>query len=503
MLNAPQTTRTVAVVGAGPGGLTAAMILAGRGYRVTVFERENAVGGRNRTLRLGDYVFDIGPTFLMMGFLLQEVFALSGRRLEDYLQLVELDPLYRLTYDDVTLLATRDHEAMKARVEQAFPGNGPGLDQFMRRERLKYDGMYPCLKVPYDTLSSMISFRLLRALPHMSIGEKLFGHLGRFFSDDRCRLSFTFQAKYLGMSPWDCPAAFAILPYIERAYGIHHVMGGLSRISEAMARVIEEHGGQIRTSAPVARISTDSQRRARGVVLENGERVDTDAVVINADFGYAMAQLFEPGFLRTYTPTKLATMRYSCSTFMLYLGLDTIYDETHHHIIFAHDYRRNMEDIAAGRPLSDDMSIYIRNASGNDTALAPAGHSALYVLVPIANMRSDAPWTTERTAAMRNTVLNHLEQRTSMHDLRSHIVAEHVITPQNWRDDFNLYDGSTFNLSHNLAQLLYFRPHNRFQECANCYLVGGGTHPGSGLPTIYESGRIAADLVSEDNRRRK
>ncbi len=495
MTSTRHETSTVAVVGAGPGGLTAGMILASRGYRVIVFERADIVGGRSRALHVGDYVFDTGPTFLMMGFLLQEVFALSGRRLEDYVQLVELDPLYRLTYDDVSLLSTRDHEEMKARVEAAFPGNGPGLDSFMRRERLKYDGMYPCLQMPYDTLLSMVNYHVLAALPHMSIRESLFQHLGRYFTDDRCRLSFTFQAKYLGMSPWDCPAAFAILPYIERAYGIHHVMGGLSRISEAMAQVIEEHGGEIHTGEPVARVLTDHHRRARGVALENGERIEADTVIINADFGYAMEHLFEPGFLRTYTPAKLAKMRYSCSTFMLYLGLDTIYDEPHHHIIFASDYRRNMEDIAAGRPLTDDMSIYIRNAVATDITLAPPGHSALYILVPVANMRSGDNWTAERAAALRDTVLTHIEQRTSMHDLRAHIMAEHMITPRDWRDDYNLYIGSTFNLAHNLAQLLYLRPHNRFQECASCYLVGGGTHPGSGLPTIYESGRIAAELI--------
>ncbi|MBD3243981.1 MAG: phytoene desaturase, partial [Chitinivibrionales bacterium] len=413
-------------------------------------------------------------------------------------QLVEMDPLYQLTFDDATLLSTPDHEEMKARVERTFPGNGPGVDRFMRRERRKYDAMYPCLKMPYDTLLSMLNWRMLAALPHMSIRENLFGHLGHYFSDDRCRLSFTFQAKYLGMSPWECPAAFAILPYIERAYGIHHVMGGLSRISDAMARVIEEHGGEIHTDRAVTRIITDSGRRASGIALGDGERIDADAVVINADFGYAMENLFEPGFLRTYTPAKLSAMRYSCSTFMLYLGLDTIYDEPHHHIIFASDYRRNMEDIAAGRPLSDDMSIYIRNAVATDSTLAPPGQSALYVLVPISNLLSGFEWTADYVAGLRDTVLTHIEQRTAMHDLRRHIVAEHMITPRTWKDDYNLFAGSTFNLSHNLAQLLYFRPHNRFEECRNCYLAGGGTHPGSGLPTIYESGRIAADLICKD-----
>jgi phytoene desaturase len=189
---------------------------------------------------------------------------------------------------------------------------------------------------------------------------------------------------------------------------------------------------------------------------------------------------------------------------MIYLGLDTIYNEPHHQIIFAHDYHRNITEISYEGILSKDLSLYIRNGSLSDTTLAPKGHSALYILVPVPNLLSDIVWDDEKKAFYREKILTMIEQRTSMTDLRRHITAEHVITPYDWQTKLNIFKGATFNLSHNLLQMLYFRPHNRFQECHHCYLAGGGTHPGSGLPTIYESARITAELITEDfSRNRK
>lgn len=488
----------IAIIGAGPGGLSAAMILANRGYRVSVYEREDRVGGRNRNIELGPYRFDLGPTFLMMEFFLREIFQLAGRNIDDYLDLVRLDPMYALDYGTQKLLVTDDHAAMKTRLAQVFPGDEEGLDRFMAKEKIKYEKMYPCLRKDYSSPLSMLRKDLLRALPHLDLTQSIFKKLGDYFSDEKCRLSFTFQAKYLGMSPWECPAAFTILPYIEHEYGIYHVMGGLGQVPLAMAKVVEELGGSIHLGRTVEEVQVDAKRRARGVRLADGEEIAADAVVINADFGHAMENLFRPGLLRKYTGEKLRKRKYSCSTFMLYLGMDRTYDEPHHQILFAEDYRRNLEDIAAGRPLTDDMSVYVRNASCTDPSLAPENHSALYILVPVPNSLSGIDWSAEQKAAYRDKVLDRIAQRTGMGDLRPHIVTEKLITPEDWKNDYHVFEGATFNLGHNLGQMLYLRPHNRFEEVKNCYLVGGGTHPGSGLPTIYESGRITANLICKD-----
>jgi phytoene desaturase len=484
----------VVIIGAGPGGLTSAMLLASRGFRVTVLEREAYVGGRNAEIRVGPYSFDLGPTFLMMKFLLDEVFAESGLSSDNFMKFVRLDPMYRLQMGDQIIESTTDHDRMRAEIGRVFPGSEKGYDLYLEREQRRFSRMLPCLQKHYSTAASMLSADLLKALPRLSLGRSLFGVLGRYFDPEKLRLAFTFQSKYLGMSPWECPAAFAILSYVEHAYGVYHVMGGLNRISQGLARAAGRLGAAIHLSTPAKRLLLDG-RTVKGVELESGDRIECDDVIINADFGYAMTHLVPEGVLRKYAPARLGAMRYSCSTFMLYLGLDKVYDMPHHTIVFADDYRTNVEDIFVRQCLSRDCSIYVRNASVTDPELAPPGHSAIYVLVPVPNRFAEVNWAQERSR-FRDRIIETIAQRTAMKDLGSHIRAEKVVAPDDWEETYGVYGGATFNLAHNIGQMLYFRPHNKFEELEGCYLAGGGTHPGSGIPTIIESGRISANLIS-------
>ncbi|MBF0430449.1 MAG: phytoene desaturase [Fibrobacteria bacterium] len=491
------TGKKIAIIGAGPGGLTTGMLLANSGYEVTVFESQDRVGGRNRSITLGDYTFDTGPTFLMMLEILEEVFQSTGRDIRKYMELVELDPMYKLSFIDKEISPTRNHEKMAEQIKQLFPGHEKGLMEFYKNEKKRYEAMYPCLQRPYSGLGSYLSTTLLKAVPHLSLGKNLYKELGKYFTDEQCKIAFTFQAKYLGMSPWECPALFMMIPFVEHEFGVFHVQGGLSRISEVMADIIKEDGGVIRLNEPIDKVVVENGT-ARGVRLQSGKTENFDAVVINADFGHAMNTLFEPNTLRKYTPEKVAGKKYSCSTFMLYLGLDKCYDEPHHNIIIAEDYKNNIEEIAVSKTIPQDMSIYVRNASVTDPDLAPKGHSALYVLVPVPNNTSGVQWTPEFTADYREKVLDRIISRTSMTDLKEHIVEEKIITPTGWAKEEQVYNGATFNLGHQLTQMLHLRPHNRFEEAKCCYLVGGGTHPGSGLPTIYESAKISAQLLKDD-----
>jgi phytoene desaturase len=487
-------SKHVVIVGAGPGGLTAAMILARRGCRVTVLEARDRVGGRNAEIRLGPYAFDTGPTFLMLKDVLAESFRDAGADLDRELSTRQLEPMYRLQFKDRALDPTTDPDGMVREIRRVFPGHEDRYAAMMRREGERFRRLYPCLKKPYHQLRTLFHPDLLRAIPHLAVGRSLYDVMFGHFGNAELALAFTFQAKYIGMSPWECPGFFAMVPYIEHAFGVHHVRGGLSRISEAMASVAERHGATLRLSSPVDKVLV-RDRAATGVRLESGEVVEADAVVVNADFGHAATHLFEPGVLRKYTPAKLDRMRLSCSTFMLYLGVDAAFQTPHHLIVFAEDYRANVNGIFSGKTLAKDTSFYVRRAEATDPTLAPEGHSALYVLVPVPNQRSGLDWSRERDA-FRETVLDRIAARTPYGDLRPHIRAEKIITPADWELDYRVYRGATFNLAHNLAQMARLRPRNKFEEVAHVYLAGGGTHPGSGLPTIYESGRIAANLIA-------
>ena len=221
-------------------------------------------------------------------------------------------------------------------------------------------------------------------------------------------------------------------------------------------------------------------------------------MVLGADFGHAMTTLVPPGVLRRYRPEGLAKMQLSCSTYMLYLGLDTVYDLAHHTIVFAKGYRQNVEEVFERQRASEDISFYVRNAVVTDPTLAPEGKSGLYVLVPVPNLRSGLDWS-EQEALYRERTLRVMEQRLGLKDLRQHIEVERALTPLGWKNELSVYEGATFNLAHNLSQMAFWRPRNRFEELGHCYLVGGGTHPGSGLPTILESARISANLISKEH----
>ncbi len=496
-MNTKAKKKRVAIVGAGPGGLTAAMLLAHHGYDVQVYERNAYVGGRTSSFTMEGYTFDLGPTFLMMKHILEEIFEFTGRDMSDYMQLAEIDPLYRLVYGDSgkAFYPTRDREKMKDQIRRVFPGNEEGYDRFFEYEKPKYERLVPCLQVPYEKYTDLLSPRMVKALPYLDAHKNLFQHLGRYFDDDDLKIAFTFQAKYLGMSPWNCPALFSLIGYLEHGLGIYHPLGGLNQISVSMARAAEEDGAVIHLNAPVKEVLVEGGR-ATGLLLESGERVEAHDVVLNADFAYAMRDLVDERHRPKYTDRKLSRMKYSCSTFMLYLGVDKVYDIPHHNIIFSNDYKQNVDEIADIKVMSDDPSVYVQNACVTDPSLAPEGKSTLYVLVPVANNKSAIDWDRE-APAFRDKVLDLMEERGGLTGIRDHIEVERVVTPKFWDEQYNVYLGATFNLAHNLGQMLMWRPHNRFEQIDNCWLTGGGTHPGSGLPTIVESGRISAGLILE------
>lgn len=491
--------KKVIIVGAGPGGLTSGMLLAHKGYDVQIFEKNSYIGGRNGCIKMGEFSFDIGPTFFMLPEVLEDIFRFTGRKLGEYVEMKEIEPFYRLRFKGNTdFYPSKNKKFMREQIEKLFPGDAEGYERFMEKEKIKFDRVFSCLKVPYDRLIHLARPNLVKALPNLDLGKTLYAKLSSYFKHKDLRIAMTFQAKYLGMSPWECPAAFTILSYIEHSRGIFHPIGGLNKISEAMGKVIKEDGGNIHLSTPVKEVIVENGT-AKGVLLENGEKVMADYVVINADFAHAMTHIVKKEDRKKYTDIDLSGRDYSCSTFMLYLGLNKKYDIPHHNIIFADDYMVNVKEIAQTKVLSTDHSIYIQNASAIDPTLAPKGKSAIYVLVPVPNNSSKINWKEEKEK-FRRLVLDKIKEKTELKDIEEHIEVEKIITPLDWEVEYGVYRGATFNLSHKIFQMMYFRPHNKFEEFKNCYLVGGGTHPGSGLPTIYESGRISANMIIQDGK---
>lgn len=487
-------TKRVVIVGAGPGGLASAMLLAHAGHDVTVLEREATLGGRSGAITGDGFRFDRGATFFLYPRILEEIFAACGRRLADEIELIRLDPNYRVIFGDGARLdASSDPARMAAEIARLAPGDEPGLHRYIRDNRAKLAMIEPVLASHFHHAGHLLRPAMLRSLPLLRPHRSMDSELKRYFQDPRVRLAFSFQSKYLGMSPFRCPSLFTILAYMEHEFGVFHPRGGCSALLEAMGRVATELGADIRTSEPVEEILFEG-RRAAAVRTARG-RYAADALVINADFATTMMR-FVPERLRPrWSDRRIAAKKWSCSTFMLYLGIEGRADLKHHTIVLAQDYARNLADIEAGRAPPSDPSFYVQNAGVTDPSLAPAGHSTLYVLAPVPHRTPHIDWARERTG-FRALLMQRLAQL-GIPDLEQRIRFEKVVTPDDWEADLNIYRGATFNLSHDLGQMLHRRPRNRFEGLDGVFLVGGGTHPGSGLPVIFESARITSRLVAE------
>jgi len=486
----------VLIVGAGPGGLATAMLLAKAGHEVTVVEKEPRVGGRTSLIEGQGYRFDLGPTFFLYPQILEEIFADVGRDLHREVPMQKLDPQYRLVFGaGGELLCTTDVERMVAAIAKLAPADAPQFRRFMNDNRVKLQKFAPCLQSPFLSWTDLVQPRLLAVLPYLKPLKSLHAELAGYFRDPRLQLAFTFQSKYLGMSPFQCPSLFSILSYLEYEHGIWHPTGGCNELTRGMARVAQDLGAHIRLAEPVEEILFDG-RRAIGVRTTQGEH-RADAVVVNADFGHAMTTLVPNRLRRRWTDTAIAGKRFSCSTFMLYLGVEGRCDELQHHNIYiAKNYRQNLEDIEQGHVLTEDPSFYVENPSRLDETMAPPGHSALYMLLPVSHQHPNIDWNRERDR-YRQVALRQLA-KLGLTDIEKRIRFERLVTPVDWEHKVGIYRGATFNLAHNLGQMLHLRPRNRFEEFERLYLVGGGTHPGSGLPVIFESARISSRLLLQD-----
>ena len=494
-------SQRVVIVGAGPGGLASAMLLARAGLSVTLLERRSVVGGRTSTVEArterGVFRFDLGPTFFLYPRIREEVFEVCGMDLRERVELTRLDPQYRLVFEGGGELAcTSEPGAMAERIAAIAPGDAAGFERYLAENRTKFDAFTPILQRPWERLTDLMSVELMKMLPLVRPWASVDGDLRRYFKDERVRLAFSFQSKYLGMSPFNCPSLFTILSYLEYDYGVWHPTGGCGAVSVAMADAARELGVDVRLGAEVTGLRFESGgRRCTGVEV-GGEAIEADAVVIGADFADAMTRLVPDAVRRRWTDKKLAKKRFSCSTFMMYLGIEGAFDADHHTIFLAGDYAKNLDEIENRHELSANPSVYVCNPSTTDPTMAPAGMSSLYVLAPVTHLHRNVDW--ERQAAgFRETVYGQLA-KFGYGELADRVVYEKVLTPVDWSADLRVYRGATFNLAHNLGQMLHRRPRNRFEDLGNVYLVGGGTHPGSGLPVIYEGARISSRLLCED-----
>mgnify|MGYP001159551457 FL=1 len=489
-------SQDVLIVGAGPGGLVSALLLAHSGVKVTMLEKSSSVGGRTKIVEMDGFKFDRGPTFFHYPEVIEEIFQAIGRDAHKELGLIPLDPSYRLTFGaGGSIDATSNLDEMTERIrELSGDKNAKGFEKYVLENRKKLDFSKVCLQTPWKGPSDLLTKRAMKVATILKPWASVASDLSRHFDDERVRLAMSFQTKYLGMSPFHAPSLFTILAFLEYEHGIFHAEGGLGSITKRMSEIAIELGVDIKLETEVEELIFDNKTVVG--VKTNEREYRAKKVVLNADFAHAMTTLVPNNKRKRWSDKKLESKGYSCSTFMLYLGIDKQYDQPHHQIYASERYEENLKDITNHKITWEDPSLYVQNACVTDSTLAPSGQSTLYVLVPVPNTDDSITWDDIKDE-YSEVILDMMESKLGFENVRDYIVSKTIVTPDDWGSS-DIYRGAVFNLAHSLDQMLWRRPQNKFEEFNNLFLVGGGTHPGSGLPTIFESGRITSKLILSD-----
>ncbi len=485
----PGQGRRVLVVGAGVGGLTAAGLLAKRGFDVTVLERLNVPGGRCGRIRADGFTFDLGPTILLMPDVLRATFAALGARLEDELELSRCEPNYTIHWRDGSKLTlSSDRARLAESFERLEPGSSQALTRVLEASASRYDGaMSRFVPTHWDSVPGFLSPSVLAQALKLGVHRTLFSDVAKAFKDDRLRQAMSFQTMYLGVSPYEAPAVFSLLPYTELTHGIWYPKGGLGAVPLALERVCKRLCVRFEYGADVSRIVVENGQ-AKGVVLAGGRTLDADVVLCNADLPWARKHLLGE------QKSGLEKKRYTASGFLLYWGLKRRREELGHHTVFlGNDFRGSFDRLFEQLALPDDPSFYVNVPSRTDASMAPAGKDAVYVLVPAPRQGSGLDWKVEGER-VRAHVLARLEAQ-GVPGLEADIELERRMTPDDWASKLNLMHGSNFGLAQSLFQVGAFRPKVFDPKVRGLFFCGASAQPGTGVPTVMISARLAVEAI--------
>jgi phytoene desaturase len=496
--SSPQQTNdqpTALVIGSGFGGLAAAIRLSAKGYKTTIVERLEQLGGRARVFRQDGFTFDAGPTIITAPFLFEDLWTLAGETMSDHVEIRPIDPFYEIRFDDGDVFRySGDVDAMRSEVMRFSPSDVEGYERFMRRSADLCKTAFEELgHVPFNKVADM-----LKAAPDI---VKFGGHksmyqiVSSYIKNEKLRTVFSFHPLLIGGNPMTASGVYGLIPYLERRWGVHYALGGTGALVTALQALFERQGGSVLCNQDVDEILVDG-RRAVGVRLNDGRTIKSDIIVSNADAATTLRDLLPARPQRRWSPKAVDKSKISMGLFVWYFGTDRKYDDVEQHtIVLGPRYQGLLNDIFQRQVLADDFSLYLHRPSCNDASLAPDGCEAFYVLSPVPNLDGVEDWS-EIAEAYRKKIEQRLAQ-TVLPDLDQHIVSSRLLTPNDFETDYRAFKGGAFSLEPLLTQSAWFRPHNQLNAIDNLFLVGAGTHPGAGVPGVLSSARVLEEVVPD------
>jgi phytoene desaturase len=490
---APAGAHKAIVIGSGFGGLAAAVRLSCKGYHVEVFEKLDAPGGRAYVWRQEGFTFDAGPTIVTAPFMLEELWALCGRRMADDVELRPLDPFYRIRFDDGSWFDySGDADRMRAEVARFAPADVAGYERFLLEAATCYKlGFEELGPQSFDGIGSLLKAvpSLMRMRGWRSIYRMVAGHL----KNPKLRVVMSFHPLLIGGNPFSVTCVYSLINTLERRFGVHWAMGGTGSLVRGLVNLLAERGVAVRCNAEVKRITVDNGK-ATGIVLADGSHRRADIVVSNGDTAWTYRHLVEPQHRKHWTNRKIEGGSYSMSLFVWYFGTNKRFDDVPHHMmVLGPRYEGLLKDIFKRQHLAEDFSLYLHRPTATDASMAPAGHDTFYALAPVPNLGSGTDWQAH-AEPYRLAILKRLED-TVLPGLGRHLTVSRVTTPQDFHDRLLSYKGAAFGLEPLLLQSAWFRPHNRSEDVRGLFMVGASTHPGAGVPGVLMSAKALETVV--------
>lgn len=478
----------VVIIGSGFGGLGTAALLGKAGYKVTILEKNEQIGGRASVFTEQGFTFDMGPSWYLMPDLFEDFFELLGEKVEDYYELRRLDPSYQIDFLGTggSVQITGDLETDAAYFESIEQGAGETLKRYVKRAQETYDisvNRFICKN--YDSLLDFMTWEVLRAAPRLSLFSNMKRFVSKYFKDYRLQQILMYPLVFLGASPSNAPAIYHLMSHLDFNQGVFYPMGGIYKVIEALGTIAEKNGVEINVNSPVEKILV-KEGIATGVQLESGEVIEADIVISNADMHHTEMQLLPPES-RMYSNAYFESRTMAPSGYMLYLGLSKKLEKAvHHGLLFDKNWDRGFEEIFDHPRWPEHPSLYYCAPSVTDPSVAPAGKEALFILVPVA---SGLECSKETLSKFRTKILTLLSEHFG-ENLEDLIEFEREFTVKDFEERYNSYKGTALGFAHTLFQTATFRPNNTHKKVSNLYFVGAQTNPGIGMPMCLVSAQL-------------
>jgi phytoene desaturase len=485
--------RKAVVVGAGFGGMAAALRMRALGFEVTLIDRMGRLGGRAQVVRKDGFVWDTGPTVITAPFLFEELFALFGKNLHEHADLRPLDPWYRIVFSDGQVFNYGGTvEDTLAEIERFEPGDKKGYLKLLNMsQRIFNVGFTELSAKPFHKFSDMLALvpKMLRLRSYRSV----YGLVSQFIRNSYLRRVFSIQPLLVGGSPMDTTSIYALIHYLERRWGVHYCMGGMGAMVDALGALMEHCDIRIRLNTTVEKI-TVADGHVSGVTPANGRPEKADVVVMNADPPHVYTHMLPEDCKSDWMTHRINRMTYSMGLFVLFFGTDCRYEEiAHHTLLLGPRYKDLLRDIFHRKELADDFSLYLHRPTATDPKMAPSGSDSFYVLSPVPNLQGHTDWKSVGDS-YRDKILGALEQHL-LPGLRRHLVHSFYMTPVDFKRNYLSMWGSGFSIAPLFKQSAWFRFHNVDTRLKGLYFVGAGTHPGAGLPGVLCSAKVLQNVL--------